>query len=87
LPPPIAAQGSCRPASLVAVQNTGYFAAYSRYDIPLAAFSSESASPVSSTSDFKGCGGNGAWDVNTIEFRNFKNWKIYTCVDNVMLYY
>jgi hypothetical protein len=79
-------QGSCRPISLLGVKNTGSFGVYSRYDIPLATFSSDSPSPSSST-DFKGCGGNGFWDVNTIELRSFKTWSIYACVDNVMLYY
>jgi hypothetical protein len=82
-----APQGSCRPTSLMGLKSTGAFGTFSRYDVPLAAFSSDSPGIVSSTSDFDGCGGNGFWDVNTIEFRNFKNWKVYTCVDNVMLYY
>ena len=67
------------------LQNTGTFGAYARYDIFLPSFSS--ANWLSYPTDFAGCGGNGYFDVNTIEFRNFKSWKQWACVDNVMLYY
>jgi hypothetical protein len=66
------------------MKNTGTFGSYTRYDIWLTGFSS--ASYPSYAADFDGCGGNGFWDVNTIEFRNFKTWKQWACIDNVMLY-
>jgi hypothetical protein len=56
------------------------------YTIALDAFDfNKPADQYQAQADFAGCGGNGFWDVNTLEVRNFKWWSQWVCIDEVYL--
>ena len=84
----IGVQGSCRPLSLKDLKPSGSSAGNSfvPYTIALDAFDfNKPADQFKADADFNGCGGNGNWDANTIEIRNFRWWSQWACIDEVYL--
>ena len=78
-------QGSCRPVNIQTLTQTGWNGAYTRYNVYLAMFDFDNPTSMNDPSQFKGCGGNGYWDVNRIEFRNAQRYSQQICVDRLSL--
>jgi hypothetical protein len=80
-------QGSCRPFTLRQLSSSATEQDYSKYTINLNVFSFSQPTSIAGTNtgSFDGCGGNGAQDATTVEFRNPRTSETWVCVDSVQL--
>ncbi|GMH41450.1 hypothetical protein BSKO_09360 [Bryopsis sp. KO-2023] len=81
------AKGECGMVSLKDLQPAGESNGYSRYTIYLGLFDfgAHHARITAFASEFRGCGGNSAADVQDLFIRNDQGRKQFICVDNVQL--
>lgn len=80
-------QGECGMVGLNDLQSAGENNGYSRYTIYLGLFDfgAHHARVTAFASDFKGCGGNTAVDIQDLYIRNDQREAQFVCIDNVKL--
>lgn len=78
-------QGSCASVSLNQMSASSQQDGFSKFPIYLGLFDKALQRVQSFASQFKGCSGNRANEVDTIEFRNDNSYPVELCIDDVKL--
>lgn len=78
-------QGSCAPVRLTSLTSSLDLNGFSKFTVYLGLFDKALQKVQAFAADFKGCAGNKAGDIDTIEFKNDKSYPINLCVNDVKL--
>lgn len=80
-------KGSCRPNDLSGMDEVVRQGNYSLFSFYMVMFDwNNQYDDGWWKKSWNGCGGNGSWDLNAIEFRNLQNYAQWICIDNTYVY-